>query len=86
MQQQQQQQRKFGNFYTLLRMNLTAEDHSIPLSDGNSIPLIGLGTYGDPRTVRHKAKCVRLQMYTVHSVTSEILFPVFISLSLFLSS
>ncbi|XP_030004453.1 aldo-keto reductase family 1 member D1-like [Sphaeramia orbicularis] len=30
-------------------MNLTAESHSVPLSDGNSIPLIGLGTYGDPR-------------------------------------
>lgn len=33
-------------------MNMTAENHSVPLSDGNSIPLIGLGTYGDPRTVR----------------------------------
>ncbi|CAI5665392.1 unnamed protein product [Oreochromis niloticus] len=31
-------------------MNLTAESHRIPLSDGNSIPLLGLGTYGDPRT------------------------------------
>ncbi|KAF3704978.1 3-oxo-5-beta-steroid 4-dehydrogenase [Channa argus] len=31
-------------------MILTAESHSIPLSDGNSMPLIGLGTYGDPRT------------------------------------
>uniref|UniRef100_A0A673W9A9 Aldo-keto reductase family 1 member D1 n=1 Tax=Salmo trutta TaxID=8032 RepID=A0A673W9A9_SALTR len=31
-------------------MNLTAEKHSVPLSDGNRIPLIGLGTYGDPRT------------------------------------
>lgn len=31
-------------------MELTAEKHSVPLSDGNSIPLIGLGTYGDPRT------------------------------------
>lgn len=29
---------------------MTAECHSIPLSDGNKIPLIGLGTYGDPRT------------------------------------
>nr|XP_024661424.1 3-oxo-5-beta-steroid 4-dehydrogenase-like isoform X2 [Maylandia zebra] len=28
-------------------MELTAS-HSIPLSDGNSIPLIGLGTYADP--------------------------------------
>ncbi|XP_029350806.1 3-oxo-5-beta-steroid 4-dehydrogenase isoform X2 [Echeneis naucrates] len=31
-------------------MKLTAESHSIPLRDGNSIPLIGLGTYGDPCT------------------------------------
>ncbi|KAL0968014.1 hypothetical protein UPYG_G00261090 [Umbra pygmaea] len=31
-------------------MNLTAESHWVPLSDGNRIPLIGLGTYGDPRT------------------------------------
>ncbi|KAL2093893.1 hypothetical protein ACEWY4_011205 [Coilia grayii] len=31
-------------------MNLTARSHSIPLSDGNSMPLMGLGTYGDPRT------------------------------------
>ncbi|XP_070785499.1 aldo-keto reductase family 1 member D1-like isoform X2 [Enoplosus armatus] len=31
-------------------MDLTAESHSIPLSDGNSIPMVGLGTYGDPRT------------------------------------
>ncbi|XP_064786342.1 aldo-keto reductase family 1 member D1-like [Oncorhynchus masou masou] len=31
-------------------MNLTAEKHSVPLSDGNRIPLFGLGTYGDPRT------------------------------------
>ncbi|XP_035764398.1 aldo-keto reductase family 1 member D1-like isoform X2 [Neolamprologus brichardi] len=30
-------------------MELTAESHSIPLSDGNSIPLIGLGTYANPR-------------------------------------
>ncbi|XP_058480762.1 aldo-keto reductase family 1 member D1-like [Solea solea] len=34
-------------------MELTAEKHSIPLSDGNSIPLMGLGTYGDPRAT-HK--------------------------------
>lgn len=32
-------------------MNLTAENHSIPLKDGTRIPLLGLGTYGDPRTV-----------------------------------
>ncbi|KAG5274056.1 hypothetical protein AALO_G00158660 [Alosa alosa] len=31
-------------------MNLTAEKHSVPLIDGNSMPLMGLGTYGDPRT------------------------------------
>ncbi|XP_056131837.1 aldo-keto reductase family 1 member D1-like [Lampris incognitus] len=31
-------------------MELTAESHAIPLNDGNKIPLIGLGTYGDPRT------------------------------------
>ncbi|XP_072309630.1 aldo-keto reductase family 1 member D1-like [Eucyclogobius newberryi] len=30
-------------------MELTAESHSIPLSDGNKMPLIGLGTYADPR-------------------------------------
>uniref|UniRef100_A0AAY4EHB8 NADP-dependent oxidoreductase domain-containing protein n=1 Tax=Denticeps clupeoides TaxID=299321 RepID=A0AAY4EHB8_9TELE len=29
---------------------LDPRDHSIPLSDGNRIPLVGLGTYGDPRT------------------------------------
>ncbi|XP_066580400.1 aldo-keto reductase family 1 member D1 isoform X1 [Amia ocellicauda] len=31
-------------------MNLTAESHHILLNDGNKMPLIGLGTYGDPRT------------------------------------
>ncbi|KAJ8373870.1 hypothetical protein SKAU_G00044500 [Synaphobranchus kaupii] len=31
-------------------MSATAESHSIVLSDGNRIPLLGLGTYGDPRT------------------------------------
>ncbi|XP_057276574.1 aldo-keto reductase family 1 member D1 [Pezoporus wallicus] len=30
-------------------MNLTAENHRVPLSDGNSIPLLGLGTYADPQ-------------------------------------
>ncbi|XP_067164168.1 aldo-keto reductase family 1 member D1 isoform X3 [Apteryx mantelli] len=30
-------------------MSLTAERHRIPLSDGNSIPLLGLGTYADPQ-------------------------------------
>ncbi|XP_043823396.1 aldo-keto reductase family 1 member D1 isoform X3 [Dromiciops gliroides] len=31
-------------------MNLTANDHRIPLNDGNSIPIIGLGTYSDIKT------------------------------------
>ncbi|XP_005405519.1 PREDICTED: 3-oxo-5-beta-steroid 4-dehydrogenase [Chinchilla lanigera] len=31
-------------------MNLTAASHRIPLNDGNSIPVIGLGTYSDPYT------------------------------------
>lgn len=30
-------------------MELTAEKHSVRLSDGTSIPLIGLGTYSNPR-------------------------------------
>ncbi|XP_008292774.1 3-oxo-5-beta-steroid 4-dehydrogenase-like isoform X1 [Stegastes partitus] len=43
-------------------MNLTAKSHSIPLSDGNRIPLLGLGTYGDPRTTSKGTalECVRL--------------------------
>ncbi|XP_070763344.1 aldo-keto reductase family 1 member D1-like isoform X2 [Enoplosus armatus] len=43
-------------------MNLTAESHSIPLSDGNCIPLLGLGTYGDPRTTPKGTafECVKL--------------------------
>ncbi|XP_045894646.1 aldo-keto reductase family 1 member D1-like isoform X2 [Micropterus dolomieu] len=43
-------------------MNLTAEYHSIPLSDGNHIPLLGLGTYGDPRTTPRGTalECVKL--------------------------
>ncbi|XP_060236179.1 aldo-keto reductase family 1 member D1 isoform X2 [Meriones unguiculatus] len=32
-------------------MNLSATNHGLPLSDGNSIPIIGLGTYADPRPV-----------------------------------
>ena len=32
-------------------MSLTAESHRVPLSDGNSIPLLGLGTYADPQKV-----------------------------------
>ncbi|KFO30143.1 3-oxo-5-beta-steroid 4-dehydrogenase [Fukomys damarensis] len=31
-------------------MNLTATSHKVPLNDGNSIPIIGLGTYLDPGT------------------------------------
>ncbi|KAM7120048.1 aldo-keto reductase family 1 member D1 isoform 2-T2 [Molossus nigricans] len=29
-------------------MDLTAADHRIPLSDGNTIPVLGLGTYTEP--------------------------------------
>ncbi|XP_036433287.1 aldo-keto reductase family 1 member D1-like [Colossoma macropomum] len=31
-------------------MALTAKSHSVTLSDGFKIPLMGIGTYGDPRT------------------------------------
>ncbi|KAM9651471.1 aldo-keto reductase family 1 member D1 [Trichechus inunguis] len=31
-------------------MKLSATNHRIPLSDGNSIPIIGLGTYSDPKS------------------------------------
>ncbi|XP_072508712.1 aldo-keto reductase family 1 member D1 isoform X2 [Notamacropus eugenii] len=31
-------------------MNLTAGDHRIPLNDGNSIPIIGLGTFSEKKT------------------------------------
>uniref|UniRef100_A0A673AW85 NADP-dependent oxidoreductase domain-containing protein n=1 Tax=Sphaeramia orbicularis TaxID=375764 RepID=A0A673AW85_9TELE len=41
-------------------MSLTAESHSVCLSDGNHIPLFGLGTYGDPRVVIFSAYCVKL--------------------------
>lgn len=43
-------------------MSLTAESHSVPLGDGNRIPLIGLGTYGAPRTTPKGTAydCVRL--------------------------
>lgn len=43
-------------------MNLTAESHRILLSDGNHIPLLGLGTYGDPRTTPKGTalECVKL--------------------------
>lgn len=35
-------------------MNLSTAHHQISLSDGNNIPLIGLGTYSDPRPVPGK--------------------------------
>ncbi|KAF7224016.1 aldo-keto reductase family 1 member D1 isoform X2 [Nothobranchius furzeri] len=43
-------------------MNLSAGIQSIPLSDGNQIPLLGLGTYGDPRTTPKGSalECVKL--------------------------
>uniref|UniRef100_A0A673AVC3 NADP-dependent oxidoreductase domain-containing protein n=1 Tax=Sphaeramia orbicularis TaxID=375764 RepID=A0A673AVC3_9TELE len=43
-------------------MSLTAESHSVCLSDGNHIPLFGLGTYGDPRVMPEGAayECVKL--------------------------
>ncbi|MGH0166132.1 UNVERIFIED_CONTAM: hypothetical protein FKN15_050591 [Acipenser sinensis] len=31
-------------------MSLTAERHSVPLNDGNTMPLMGIGTYADPKT------------------------------------
>lgn len=40
----------------LMTMELTAESHFIPLSDGNRMPLIGLGTYADPRKVWQREK------------------------------
>ncbi|XP_038144483.1 aldo-keto reductase family 1 member D1-like isoform X2 [Cyprinodon tularosa] len=43
-------------------MNLSVESHSISISDGNCIPLLGLGTYGDPRTTPKGTalECVKL--------------------------
>ncbi|XP_024410918.2 aldo-keto reductase family 1 member D1 [Desmodus rotundus] len=38
-------------------MYLSAADHRIPLSDGNSIPIIGLGTYSNPK-LTPKGLCV----------------------------
>lgn len=32
-------------------MNLSTANHQLSLNDGNSIPIIGLGTYSDPRPV-----------------------------------
>ncbi|XP_036184459.1 aldo-keto reductase family 1 member D1 isoform X2 [Myotis myotis] len=37
-------------------MDLTAANHRIPLSDGNSIPIIGLGTYSEPK-LTSKGSC-----------------------------
>ncbi|KAM6201657.1 aldo-keto reductase family 1 member D1 isoform 2-T2 [Rhynchocyon petersi] len=33
-------------------MNLSAANHLIRLNDGNSIPIIGLGTYSEPKTTK----------------------------------
>lgn len=44
----------FNQRHKVQDMELTAESHSVHLSDENSIPLIGLGTYGNPSTVRKK--------------------------------
>lgn len=39
-------------------LTLTAENHRVLLNDGNSIPLIGLGTYADPKKVNAWGLCV----------------------------
>uniref|UniRef100_UPI00398E67D6 aldo-keto reductase family 1 member D1-like n=1 Tax=Pristiophorus japonicus TaxID=55135 RepID=UPI00398E67D6 len=36
-------------------MSLTAQNHRIPLNDGNSIPIIGLGTFSTPKITAHDA-------------------------------
>lgn len=33
-------------------IQFTVENHRLMLSDGNAIPVIGLGTYADPQTVK----------------------------------
>lgn len=33
-------------------MELTTKSHSVTMNNGLKIPLVGIGTYGDPRTVR----------------------------------
>lgn len=38
--------------HSFANMSLIAENHRIPLSDGNHIPVLGLGTYANPRVVR----------------------------------
>ncbi|XP_038130432.1 aldo-keto reductase family 1 member D1-like [Cyprinodon tularosa] len=43
-------------------MELTAKSHSIPLSDGNSIPLIGLGTYANPRQTPKGTPCTAVKL------------------------
>lgn len=43
----------------LMTMELTAKNHYILLSDGNRMPLIGLGTYGDPRMVWQQVKTLQ---------------------------
>ncbi|KAL6474504.1 hypothetical protein MHYP_G00180650 [Metynnis hypsauchen] len=45
-----------------MSLMLTAENHSIPLSDGNRIPIIGLGTNGDQQTTPKGTtrECVKL--------------------------
>eukprot|EP00071_Canis_lupus_P010413 XP_005629675.1 3-oxo-5-beta-steroid 4-dehydrogenase-like isoform X5 [Canis lupus familiaris] len=43
-------------------MYLSAANHRIPLSDGNSIPIIGLGTYSEPKLLwatKHDPEMVR---------------------------
>lgn len=49
----------------LLKMELTAKNHSIPLSDGNNIPLIGLGTYGNPQMVRQAVYTDRIHYLSI---------------------
>ncbi|XP_022366016.1 3-oxo-5-beta-steroid 4-dehydrogenase isoform X1 [Enhydra lutris kenyoni] len=39
-------------------MSLSAVNHRIPLSDGNSIPVIGLGTYSEPK-LTPKGTCAK---------------------------
>ncbi|XP_053319087.1 aldo-keto reductase family 1 member D1 isoform X2 [Spea bombifrons] len=45
-------------------MELSAEQHRVPLSDGNSIPLLGLGTYSAPRTTP-KGLCLESVKYAI---------------------
>ncbi|XP_004851296.1 3-oxo-5-beta-steroid 4-dehydrogenase [Heterocephalus glaber] len=43
-------------------MNLTATSHRVPLNDGNSIPIIGLGTYLDPQTTSQETCLTAVKM------------------------